>query len=173
MKIKVTLALCLIVSVYTCWGEKKTIQGTAFSGDDYTLNFPSTWGVKRGVMGTDLIGLSPLESPSDNFQENINVVVDNIPDSMSVSMFLQYNLDAMNKMYGLPEDASFSKVRVGSSDGYHLRYSARVGQLSLDNDCYIVLINKASYFITCSHISGKRDSYKSTVDSIISSFEVK
>ena len=169
----ILLLLFLIGSCAWADGHKNTIQGTAFSGGDYTLTFPSSWEVKRGVMGTDLMGISPLENQSDEFQENVCVILDNLPDTMDAQMYLQSNLDAVKRMYGLPEGAGFARVRVGNTDGYHIRCSVQVGQRLQDNDTYIIIIDKAVYTITCSHLSGKRDAYKTIVDSIISSFTAK
>lgn len=167
----ILMSVCFVLSVY---GRGKTIQGTAFIGKDYKLQFPSTWQINdKGFMGSDVIALSPLENAKDKIRENVCVVLENIPASMTDTKYLELTLMNLNKMFGGFSDKKFVKLKVGKHQGYHLHYSIKVGINEMDNDVYIVRQGQAVYVITCSHAKGKRDSFKSAMDSIIKTFTIK
>lgn len=173
MKTKVIVVMCVILAPYGC-GRKKTVQNTMFSGKDYALQFPDTWEVNnKRIMGTDLIGLSPLEDPKDTFRENVGVGLENLPKSMTDKEYVEASLNNMSKAFGLPPGAEFAKARVGNTDGYHLRYSLQMGPKEVDNDVYIVIHKGSAYILTCSNAKGKRDAFKATMDSIIATFKFK
>jgi len=69
------------------------------------------------MMGADLIGFSPLESPEDTFRENVNVVLENLPKAMTDKEYLALTLTNMNKAFGLPSDKTFVPVPVGNQKG--------------------------------------------------------
>lgn len=171
------LAAMLLTAVATCNAEetkKKALDNTPFNGRDYELKFPDTWEINSsGMMGTDVIGLTPMEGNDDNFRENINVVLENLPEGITAQEYLDANITNMKKTFGLPEDAKFEKVKVGSCDGYHLHYSLKMGNYELDNDVYIVVVKNAAYIITCSNEKGKRDKYKKEMDGVVKTFKLK
>ncbi len=170
---RLTIVMCVIVALCGC-GKKETVQKTAFLGDDYKLEFPGTWEINdKGIMGTDLIGLSPIEDAKDTFRENVNVVLENLPKSMTDAEYLQLSLKHLNKVFALPPDKKFTQTKVGNQQGYHLRYSMQMGQNNMDNDVYVVIKDGAAYIITCSHAKGKRDAFKSTIDSIVDTFAIE
>ena len=172
-KVIVIVVMCLIVTLCGC-GKKKTIRNTSLPGKDYALQFPDTWETKdTGVMGTDLIGLSPLEDPQDTFRENVTVMLESMPESMTDAEYLKLTLTNMSNIFGLPSEANFTKTKVGTADGYHLLYSMQMGQNEMDNDVYIVIDKGAVYVLTCSHLKGKRNAFKATMDAVIETFAIK
>jgi len=172
---KAILIFVMSISIVLCvYGKGKTVQGTAFAGKDYKLLFPATWEINdKGFMGTDVIALSPVENAKDKLRENVCVVLENIPASMTDAKYLELTLANLDKMFGGFSDKKFVKLKVGKHQGYHLHYSAQVGINKMDNDVYIVRQGRAVYVITCSHAKGKRDSFKSTMDSIIKTFAIE
>ena len=173
MKTRLIVAMCVLLTICGC-GKKKTVQNTTFSGKDYVLQFPETWEINdTGLMGMDLIGLSPLENAEDAFRENVNVVLENLPKSMTAKEYLRLALANLEKIYGLPIEKNFTKARVGNHEGYSLHYSLQVGQNEMDNDIYIVINNNAVYVLTCSNAKGKRDIFKTTMDTVIETFTIK
>jgi len=123
-------------------------------------------------MGGDICGVSPREESGDVFRENVSVVLESIPKSMSEKEYIEANLRALNRAFELPSGAQFAKTTVGSTDAYHLRYSFQLGRHELDNDVYIVVDEGTAYTLTCSHAKGKRAAFKAQMDSIIASFKL-
>jgi hypothetical protein len=172
MKTRLIVASCLILVLCGC--GKKTVQNTRFSGRDYVLQFPESWEVNKSrVMGSDVIGLSPLEGADDTFRENINVVLENIPGTFSEKDYLDATLKNMCNGLGLPADAEFKKTRIGHTDAYHLPYAMQMGQHEMDNDVYLVIHKKSAYILTCSNAKGKREAFQATMDAILGTFQLK
>ena len=173
MKTRHILIVCALLALSGC-EKKKTFQGTSFKGKNYKVVFPSNWEVnEKGAMGSDLVALSPLEGAGDLFRENVNVGLENLPPSLTDQQYLALNLTNLNKVSGGSGNQQFTKQKVGNHPGYHLRYSLTLGQAQMDNDVYIVIVNKAAYIITCTNEKGNRDAFKQTMDAIIASFKIE
>lgn len=165
------LLACFLVGLVGC--GKRTVQNTIFQGKEYVLEFPDFWDVHSNWMGTDLAGLSPQEDPTDEFRENVNVILENLPASMTDEEYMEISLDGLKNLFLVPASTSFTRTRVGNRDGYHVHYQAHIEQGHVDNDVYVVIDGGGAYVITCSHEVGKRDAFKSTMDGIIATFDIK
>ena len=171
-RLTITIA-CLFLAGAALCGEKKTIQGTSFQGNDYEILFPRDWEVTHGIMGTDVLALSPLESEDDEFRENINVALENIPASLGSKGFLAQAARDLKNYYGLPADTAYVKVNLGNCIAYHLHYHATLGVKKREHDQYYVLKGVSAYCITCTYAVGKRAQYKPIMDRILMTFLVK
>jgi len=180
MKKIIMVSMCLIVATCGCGGKpKKTLQGTDFFGSDYDLEFPDDWEVvtDEEKMNEDIVALSPYEGPDDIFREQVSVGLENFPEDVSEQRYVEMCLEYLVMSNRLPEDTQFEKTRIGTEDAYHLRYSriepaGEETEIETDNDVYIVVDGQAAYIITCNYEKGKRDTFQSTVDTIINTFEL-
>ena len=75
------LFVCLVTSLVGC--GRRTLQNTLVEGNEYVLEFPDSWEIQSQFQGADMVGISPQESPDDSFRENVTVVLENMPASMT------------------------------------------------------------------------------------------
>ena len=66
--------------------------------EGFSIKFPDKWEIKEGFMGTAVLALSQQEGPADIFQENVNVVVEQLAGKSSIEEYLQINLTNMRKL---------------------------------------------------------------------------
>ena len=165
------LFVCLVAGLVGC--GKRTVQNTLFEGNEYVLELPDSWEVKSHFQGADLVGISPAENPGDQFRENVTVVLENLPASMTDQEYLDLSVSQLREGFGLSGDLGFTPASVGHMAGHHIHYVAETQQGAMDNDAYIVIHDGAVYVITCAHAIGKRDALKSTMDGIIATFDIK
>ena len=163
----VVLFVCFVAGLVGC--GRRTVQNTLFEGNEYVLEFPASWEVKSNFQGADLVGISPPESPDDQFRENVTVVLENMPASMTDQEYLDLSVSQLREGFGLTGDIGFTPASVGSMAGHHIHYVAGM----MDNDAYVVIHGGAVYVITCAHAIGKRDGLKSTMDGVIATFDIK
>ena len=167
----VVLFVCFVAGLVGC--GRRTVQNTLFEGNEYVLEFPASWEVKSHFQGADLVGISPPESPDDQFRKNVTVVLENMPASMTDQAYLDLSVGQLREGFGLTGDIGFTPTSVGHMAGHHIHYVAEIQQGAMDNDAYIVIHDGAVYVITCAHAIGKRDALKSTMDGIIATFDIK
>lgn len=165
------LFVCLVTSLVGC--GRRTLQNTLFEGNEYVLEFPDSWEIQSQFQGADMVGISPQESPDDSFRENVTVVLENMPASMTDQEYLDLSASQLKQTFNLPGDIGFTPTRVGHMAGHHISYVAEIPQGTMDNDAYIVIHGGAVYVITCAHPLGGRDAMKSTMDGIIATFNIK
>ena len=55
----------------------------------FSVTFPKSWETKEGVAGSVVASLSARESEGDNFRENVNVVIEDLPKEMTSEEYYQ------------------------------------------------------------------------------------
>ncbi len=70
----------------------------AHSGFNFKIDFPESWTTSRNVLGAVLMIMSPEENDEDDFQENISVVVENVPSLYANETAKTYTKQALVKL---------------------------------------------------------------------------
>ena len=139
----------------------------------FGITFPEDWQEKRGVMGTAILGLSPKENANDIFQENVNVVTDDVPDGMSSSEYVKASLDGMSNMLTDFNVVSNVSTEIGGRKAVALTYSHRMGNYRLKVLAYLITAGSKGYVLTCTALDGSFERYKAQFEDVCKSFRVK
>ena len=168
-KFYVILALVLIVS--GC--SSKQAERYNNSKDDFSIKFPKEWENKEGFMGTDVISLSPRENAADQFRENVNVVVEKIPDGMSLNDYFDTNLPKLSKVIRDFQQVETGNTIINDNVAEWLIYTGSIGTINLKSKQYYIVHDNKGYVITCSATPGTYDNFKNVFDEIVQSFQFK
>lgn len=145
--IPLVIAVLLVLPVAAAAEAVDTTTG-------YTIDFPPEWEVRHGQMGTDILGLTALEGADDDFRENINVVIEQLPPEIDAAAYLAASKDTLRRMMTDFELVAEAPVSFGETAGTRIEYRARMGIYSLHNDVYLVVADGTAYVITLSMLAG-------------------
>ena len=178
LKISISFILAILVVLFIAlfsYGEdKKDYSGDTFSGPDYSIEYPTGWEIKKGIMGADSVGFSPPEGLNDTFRENVNVSLEELPAGMSKERYLEASIEKMGTMFGADNLGELQTTWIGSEPGYVMEYRPTFGQLNLHNDIYIIIKGSSAYVITCSMLEGaSRSQYADKLTDVAMSFRFK
>jgi len=165
------ILLSLIVALCGCRNTSDS-HTTTFSGNGYSLQFPSNWNVHAGPDGVDVIASSPADS-ADRLQAGVTVIIENVPSQMSHDAYLELNLAQIIKFHELPSDSKFTPKRIGQYEGHHLLYTKRTNKNEIDVDIYIVIQNSKAFAIFCSIEHETRELFATTMSGIISTLIIE
>ncbi|MGE5528801.1 MAG: hypothetical protein ACM3X6_06635 [Patescibacteria group bacterium] len=149
--------------------------GTRVYHDDelgFSLELPADWEASKGPLGVPLVAISPAESGNDTFRENVNVILDELPEAVSIDAYMAASVAEMKKY--LTDFQGHEEGRIDLSDlpaGW-LVYSHRMGQVKLKNLAYAILAGKTCYTITCSATPESFGRFRKAFDQICRSFKL-
>ena len=133
MKFK-KLTLLLLVAAVTltsttgCW-----ILWAKFKSRQYgfSILLPRFWRRTTGEQGTVVMAKAPLRGKDDAFQENINVVVTELPAAIDIVMYIEMNQkEAMDSVPGPKVDIANGEIFAGLNRGAWFAFTTLGDELS-------------------------------------------
>jgi len=143
--------------------------------DNYTIQYPSSWELDQsGDLGSSFILFSPLESEQDSFQENINLLIQDLTGmEIDLDKFASISEDQVKTM--IPNSNLIESIRLKPETGeYHrIIYTGDLGMYHVKYEQYYWMINEQAYILTLTTELDKFDKYKETGERILNSFMIK
>lgn len=136
-----------------------------------SIEFPAGWDAREDYYGTLVAALSPFEGPEDDFQENVNIVLEELPPGMTLDEYVSHsikNLDFFLTDAEIHEKGLFSG---GGKKAWWVIYSHRMGKLNLKAMSYTFIVGNTAYIITSTSQPEKFDKYRARFDAASRSFE--
>jgi hypothetical protein len=139
--------------------------------DDFSIKFPKEWENKEGFMGCSVISLSPKENDADQFRENVNVAVEQLPGEMNLHDYIEKSIPNVAKVITDFQENEKGTTTINDNEAKWLIYSGRMGMINLKCKQYYMIHDKRGYVITCSAAPDSYVRYISTFEKIANSFE--
>ncbi|MHA1300589.1 MAG: PsbP-related protein [Candidatus Helarchaeota archaeon] len=133
------------------------------------IEYPSNWDVIKDGM----VFLSPLEEPTDDFRENINISVQKLPSKMSLEEFSELNISELKKIitnFKIVEGPIETKL--AGIKANQITFTAVQGKYLLKFMSICTIKNDNVYVITFTSEEDKYEKYLETVKKMIDSFKI-
>jgi hypothetical protein len=120
--------------------------------------YPATWKVVEGVMGTAVVFASPLDAGGDRFSENVNIVIEDLADHPGMTLG-KYVATAEAKLAVYLKEFSLKDRRDATLAGRPaqvIEYTGRQGEFFVHVLQTIALVNGKAYQVT---FVGEEDNY--------------
>jgi hypothetical protein len=165
-------SIVLIVLVLLISGCSSKETGRYYNTkDDFSLKFPKDWENREGFMGTDVISLSPKENAGDQFRENVNVVVEPLPDGMDLNGYFNANIPKLSGVVRDFQQNGTGSAIINNTRAEWLIYTGSIGSITLKAKQYYLVNGNKGYVITCSATPSTYDAYNSIFDTVVNSFQ--
>jgi hypothetical protein len=163
--------LTVLLASFDCGCAAQKEPGRYHSKEsESSIKLPDSWETREGVMGTAVIALSPREGATDEFRENVNVVVEELPSGMALEGYIEASLSNMRKLatdYNQVEDG---RTTIDGVDASRLVYTHRMGQLDLQCLLYIIVKGRRGYNVTCSALQDTFETHRGRFEEIVATF---
>lgn len=137
----------------------------------YTIQYPANW--EQQYFGNATSFLSPLENKTDSFQENVNVL---IQDLSSQPMSLKDFTDLSKKQY---TDGYGPSAIISLKDTTFLGNQAEAGIFKIDYngtpiklEQYWFIKNNSAFILTYTADPGQFSKYRKTAEKVMRSFKL-
>jgi len=155
---------------FTAPADWKTMQQ-----ENYSIQYPATWELSQpGQGGTLFQVVSPLESDSDKFRENINLVTEDLTGkNVDLDTYEKASLDQIKTAFQDFKMMEDKKIKVGAAEYYKIRYSASQGDTHMELEQWLRIEKEKAYILTFVVEKGKYDKFKDIGENILATFTVK
>lgn len=138
---------------------------------DYSIQFPSKWGVKKGFMGTDVIALAPLDGSEDIFRENVNIIFTILDTPMTADEYYSLNMKSLEQLLTDFELEESEHVTLDGNPAFKILYTYRMGTVDAKVIQYLFLIDNRAYVITFTANPESFEDYQQRFEGIVRSFK--
>jgi hypothetical protein len=144
------------------------------NGPNYSVQYPPDWElVESRQMGTDFMLFSPLESDSDIFKENVNLLVQDLSGfNLDLDSYVQMSEKQLLAVITDPVIIESKRMKAGSSDYHKFLYTGKQGQFKLKFEQYVWVEDKKAYILTLTCEDEKYSDYRETGEAILNSFSL-
>ena len=144
-------------------------------GKGYSIEHPADWlEDETGQMGTTFLLFSPLESESDIFRENINLVEQDVAAyNLDLNGFVKLSEEQIKTLVKNSTLTESTRVQDRDNEFHKIIYSGDLNDNRLTFEQYYWVKKKKAYILTftCSEESFNR--FKKTGEEILASFVLK
>ena len=137
------------------------------------IEYPSDWTKNEQVMGTVATFLSPQESASDIFKENVNVIVQDL--STQPMTLEEYTELSVGQVEQFITDANILDSSVTTLDGtsaHKVVYTGKQGQYSLKWMQVWTIKDNTAYVLSYTAEANKYNDFLDTAQEMVDSFEI-
>ncbi|MCK4310224.1 MAG: hypothetical protein KAV80_02095 [Methanomicrobia archaeon] len=136
------------------------------------IMYPKEWEMMESYMGTVVIFLSPKESDSDVFQENLNVGVQDLSaQPMTLDEFTDLNIEQIKTLFTI-EVVDSSPTTLANTPADKVIYNLKQGQYDLKLMQIYTIKDDIAYVITYTAEEDKYLDFLDTIQIMINTFEI-
>lgn len=139
----------------------------------FSVLLPSTWKKETGLYKTVLIAKAPIKSPNQRFQENITVVVTQLPQTIDLTTYFEANKDALTKGLSSIAEVSEGTILAGRLEGKWISFEGKMQDLTLKIISAAWMKNNYIYVISCASEAGEFNKYAPIFDRIMRSLRIQ
>ena len=150
-----------------------------YKNSDYgfEIKYPSDWQKNEQVEGVVVAFLSPKKNASDTFQENLNILVQDLSifpfnQSMTLSEFTNLSVELIKQ--SIPDSKILESITVNlsGSQAYKVVFTGGQGQYNLKWMQIGIIKDNKAYIISYTAMADKYDGFLETIQKMIDSFTI-
>jgi hypothetical protein len=153
----------------------KPTEWLILSEEGYEIKCPDNWDIDTsGQMGTQFILLSPVSSPADQFRENVNLLIQDLTGyDLTLDQYVELSENQIETMMTNGKLISSERKQGKGFDFHEVIYTGKQGVFDLKFEQYYWVLNNEAFVLTLTCEMTEFDNYRSTGETILSSFEIK
>ena len=163
-------ALFTIVFVFGCDNPFSVYKN---SQNKIKIKYPKTWKVSENKDGAAAIFISPKETVLDAYQENLSIVIQNLPQSLMP--LKQYSKEAVNQITQTLKNIQVlrnEETSLSGSPAYRFEYIIKLN-FNLKITHVWTIINKKTYQLTFGCDMDHCKNYENFASTMFATFEVQ
>jgi hypothetical protein len=183
---KTLLSSILLVSIFACGQttvKQESRKNSSQTGGDwkefdqtsYSVKYPSTWELDiSGQKGTSFALFSPLESNKDKFQENVNLLVQDLTgQNVDLDRYTEISEAGIMTTFTNSTLLESKRIKDGNNEYQKIIFSGDKGIFHFQFEQYYWVMNDKAYVLTFTGEKAKFADYKTIGEEILNSFILK
>jgi eukaryotic-like serine/threonine-protein kinase len=138
----------------------------------FTLQYPKDWEKQVGAMGSAVVILSPREGDSDKFRENVNVLVQTLPDKMTLDQYSKLSLDQAPKLITGFDLLDQGPTQLAGRPARRVHYRGEQGSFRLEWEQVWTVLGGQAFILTYTAERDRYEMYLRTAEATFASFRL-
>ena len=155
-------------------GSEPEISFSLYENPDrgFRVEYPEAWSKQSrdDFFATGITFFSPLEGDSDNFKEQVSVLVENLPSDIDLEQYTEDSIAEVKKLSD-PNVREAKNVNLGKSEGRQIIYVGEVSGNTVQRMQTWSIEDSRVYIVTYTAKPDSYDNYLPTVEKMMESFE--
>jgi hypothetical protein len=136
---------------------------------NYSIDYPQDWAKKS--LGGLIAFLSPKDGPNDNFQENVNVLIQDLSDHpMTLDQYTELTRNQITQNYGDSAIISMQPATVAGQNAEVAIYNFKYQSRALKVKQYWFVKTQKAFVVTYTAVPDQFTRYDSTATRVMNSF---
>lgn len=155
--------------------EKNGTTWLSLTKDTFEIKYPSTWEVDTsGRMGSKFILFSQPSKATDQFRENVNLLVQDLTGyKLTLDQYVELSENQVKTMM-TASNLLLSERQKGGKHPYHKTiYTGKQGIFDLKFEQYYWVIGQKAVVLTLTCEANQFDTYQKVGEEILNSFKIK
>ena len=162
--------MCLFLGVFGCYGQWKQYSNKEYK---FSILYPRSWEYNEDIYNTVFLAKEPIKSPTDKFQSNINVVVTQLPQPLSLEAYYDLNKEELTRRLSPITNILEGDVYSGMLAGKWFSFEGMMKDIVLRVTVAVWVKDKTVYTVTCSAPVKDYPKYEATFFKIMRSLRAK
>lgn len=169
------ITLFLVLTTLTCITVHAQTEWKTATFDAFSIKHPSDWKADTSKsVGVDLILFAPQASQSDTFNENINVVVQDISGyDMDLDSYTKLSEEQIKSMLEDGKITKSERITSGSETYHRIQYVGKQSGFTLKFEQRYYVKNNMAYVLTLTCLNSNFDNYIVLSRKIFDTFQMK
>ncbi len=139
---------------------------------EYSIQYPKNWILDQsGNGGTVFMLTSPSDSDTDEVMQNVNVVIENLPNNLDLDTYAKAAIRQVKTVY--PTILKKKRMKSDNDDFYKVLFSGKQNGMDLKLEQHYRIKNKKAYIITFTSSVSDFDKDKVIGEKILSTFKLE
>jgi hypothetical protein len=171
-KLKLT-ALLLLITHLNVFGQSN--KWNFINEKDYSIQYPEKWELnKSGQMGTSFILFSQLNSGTDKFKENVNLIIQDLTGhNIDLNKYVEISEGQIKTMITDGNIISSNRIKKKETEFQKVIYTGKHEMSDLKFEQYYWVQDDKAYVLTLSCEVSEFNDFKDIGERILESFKIK
>jgi hypothetical protein len=142
---------------------------------NYSIQCPANWTIDTSkTLGADLFIFSPKTSETDNFRENVNVMIQSLQGfNVTLDQYVEVSENQIKTGLTNGKIIESKKLTRGPLTFHKLTYSGTQGIFTLKGQQYYFLHRETAYVITFTADNNNVQTFEEIGEAVLNSFKIK
>jgi len=147
----------------------------SLSENNYSIKYPEHWDLnKSGQLGTSFFLFSPLSSEKDQFKENVNLLIQDLAGyNITLEKYVEISENQIKTMITDGQLIESERIVNRSLSYQKMIYTGKQGVFNLKFIQHYWVENNKAYVLTFTCEESQFNTFKSTGEQILNSFQLK
>lgn len=141
---------------------------------EYSIQYPEDWELnKSGQMGTSFMLFSQITSQTDQFKENVNLIIQDLAGhNVDLNKYVEISEGQIETIITDGEIISSNRIKNKASEFQKVIYTGKQGIFNLKFEQYYWVQNEKAYVLTLTCEEDEFNDFKEIGEKVLDSFRI-